>query len=92
MSTDHETWVVDRFERDVAVLVSDDERTAQVLRSELPEGMRPGVVLRVPRGGGAALLWSKAVVDEEATSERLEESGRILGELKKRDPGGDVAL
>jgi hypothetical protein len=92
MSTDSETWVVDRFEAQVAVLVSDSGDVVETERSLLPPGSRVGAVLRVARGADGDIEWAGAVVDEEATRERLAESKAILEELRKRDPGGDIAL
>lgn len=92
MSTDADTWVVDRFEGDVVVLVSDAGQVAQTERVALPHSAKEGTVLRVPRGQGGTIRWSEACVDDEATEERLAEAERVLRELRKRDPGGDVAL
>lgn len=92
MSPDVERWVVDRLEGRVAVLVSDDGSSAEVDRARLPEGAAEGTVVRVTRDDVGEIRWSEAVVDEEATTARLDEAREILGELKKRDPGGDVVL
>ena len=92
MSTEAETWVVDRFEGDIAVLVADSGEVVEAARRLLPRGSRVGVVLRVPRGGDRGLSWGEAVVDDEATRGRRGEAEGILKELRQRDPGGDVAL
>ena len=92
MSTDAELWVVDRTEGGVAVLVSDDGEVVEVERGALPRGSQAGAVLRVRRGADGQLGWSGGVVDEVATVERRAEAERILEELRKRDPGGDMAL
>lgn len=92
MSTEAELWVVDRFEGDVAVLVSDRGETLEVERALLPPDSRVGVVLRVPYGRDGAPVWSESSADQQATDERHAEAERILDELRKRDPGGDVAL
>jgi hypothetical protein len=92
MSTDVRTLVVDRIEGGVAVLVTDAGETVEVGRELLPRGAREGVVVQVPRGADGLYEWSRAVLDEEATRERRGEAEEILRELRKRDPGGDVAL
>ncbi len=92
MSTEAETWVVDRFEGGLAVLVSDAGEIAQAERATLPHGAKEGTALRAPRGEDGRVRWSEAWVDDEATKERLAEAERILKELRKRDPGGDVSL
>jgi hypothetical protein len=92
MSTDVELWVVDRVEGGVGVLVGDDGEALEVVWSILPRGTVAGVVLRVGRGGDGALEWAGAPGDEAATRERRAEAERILAELRKRDPGGDVTL
>ena len=92
MSTELETLVVDFVEGDVAVLTTEDGHAVQVARKLLPAGAEPGVVVRVPRGDAGPFEWEGAVVDEEATRARRAEAEGILRELRKRDPGGDVAL
>ena len=92
MSTDLETLVVDRIEGDVAVLVSDEGEVLELERGLLPHGAKAGVVVRAPRGDDGSFDWARAGVDEEATRERRREAEEILRELRKRDPGGDVAL
>jgi len=49
-------------------------------------------VLRVSRDADGELEWGEGSVDDEATRERRAEAEGILEELRKRDPGGDVAL
>jgi hypothetical protein len=92
MSTDSETWVVDRFEAHLAVLVSDGGDVVEAARSLLPPGSRVGAVLRAARDADGDFEWAEAVVDEEATRERLAEAKAILEQLRKRDPGGDIGL
>lgn len=92
MSAEVERFVVDRFERGIAVLVSDDGGTIEVDRTVLPARAEPGHVLRVARHGEGEIRWRDAVVDEEATAERLSEAEEIIEELRGRDPGGDVVL
>jgi hypothetical protein len=92
MSTDFETWVVDRFEADLAVIVSDSGAGAEVARAQLPPGCEVGTVLRVRRRADEVIHWAEATVDEEATRERRAEAEAILEELRERDPGGDIAM
>ena len=92
MSTDTEYLVLNRYEAEIAVLVSDDGGVIEVDRSQLPAGTKPGTVLRVTRDEAGELLWGEAQIDVEATAKRLEEAEAILRELRKRDPGGDIVL
>ena len=92
------TWVVDRIEGRTLVLVEDASgRTAEVDRESVARewkgtAAREGTVLRVPVGADGTPRWADAVLDEEARRARLDEAERVLGELKERDPGGDVVL
>ena len=92
MSTEPEYIVLDRYESEIAVLVSDDGGVIEVDRSQLPNGAKPGMVLRVTRDETGELLWGNAQIDVEATAKRLEEAESLLGALRKRDPGGDIVL
>ena len=76
----------------MAVLVDDGERSFDVDVQLLPPGIREGTVLRVPVREAQSLEWRSAIVDEEEFARRAKEAARILTELKKRDPGGDVRL
>lgn len=85
-------WVVDRFEGSLAVLIrDDDEREADVQLAKLPHGVRPGTVLRVPEPEGEP-RWGAATVDEDLRKARLREAEKTLDRLRRRDPGGDIAL
>jgi len=92
MSIERQSFVIDRFEGHRAVLVADDSSTFEVDRALLPEGARPGAVIRVVREGPKQMRWEDAIVDEEATAERAAEAAALLRRLKRRDPGGDVSL
>lgn len=90
--SDRDVWTVDRVESGVAVLVRDDgERVVEAPLFELPAGTREGSVLRAPDREGRP-AWRAARLDEELRRRRLDEAERILRRLKRRDPGGDVAL
>lgn len=87
-----DTWTVDRVEAGVAVLIRDTgEQVTEVPLSGLPAGTREGSVLRVADAEGRP-DWPSAVLDEELRQARLDEAGRILQRLRRRDPGGDVVL
>ena len=51
-----------------------------------------GAVLRVPVAPDGRPIWAEAVLDEAERRARIEEAERALDELKRRDPGGDIAL
>ncbi len=85
-------YAVDRLERDVAVLVSDKGETIEMPRLELPTGVREGSVLRVRFGAQNLPDWSSAVIDKEEEERRLREARRLLDEMKRTDPGGDITL
>ena len=92
MSESERTWVVDRIEGEVAVLVADDDQeTLDMPLNVLPRGVRGGTVLKVPESKGHP-LWVSAVLDEELRLKRLGQAETTLDELKNRDPGGDIVL
>lgn len=63
-----------------------------VAPTERAAGISEGSVLRVPLGRDGAPVWADAVVDEAVRRARIEEAERLLDELKRRDPGGDIAV
>ena len=85
-------YAVDRLEGAVAVLVSDSGATVQMPRVELPTGIREGAVLRVRFGAQNLPDWSSAVIDKQEEERRLREAKRLLDEMKRSDPGGDIKL
>ena len=92
MSESERTWVVDRIEGEVAVLVADDDQEIlDMPLNVLPRGLREGAVLKVPESKGHP-LWGSAMLDEELRLKRLRQAETILDELKNRDPGGDIVL
>ena len=92
MSESERTWVVDRIEGEVAVLVADDDQEIlDMPLNVLPRGLREGTVLRVTESNGHP-LWVSATLDEESRLRRLREAETALDELKNRDPGGDIVL
>ena len=75
---------VDRFEGDqkeIAVLVGDDDLTLNVPRTFLPEGIRPGEVV--------TLAFKR---DPTATKRLNAETKKLQDELDASDPGGDLKL
>jgi hypothetical protein len=83
---------VDRFEGSTAVVVADDGATYEVARSRLPRASREGSVLSVPLGEGARPQWERARLDAAETERRRSEGRELLRDLRRRDPGGDLAL
>lgn len=94
MSEQRATFVVDRIEGKMAVLVADaDERQIDVPRTALPkDARREGTVLRVQLDKTGQLDWSTAEVDRAEEQRRLEEARQRLDKLKASDPGGDISL
>jgi DUF3006 family protein len=85
-------YAVDRLEQGIAVLVSDSGATMQMPRVELPRGLREGAVLRVRFGAQNLPDWSSAVIDKKEEERRLREANKLLDEMKRSDPGGDITL
>jgi hypothetical protein len=85
-------YAVDRIEGTVAVLVADDGTTAEVPRSALPTRLREGSVLRVRLGANGRPDWSSAEIDKDEEERRLKEANKMLDEMKRSDPGGDITL
>jgi hypothetical protein len=75
------TLSVDRFEGELAVLLTDDGQQIDFPRALLPKGTKAGEVLSfdIKRDPGA-------------TRKLKDESRSLQNELKKRDPEGDVEL
>ena len=94
MSDAERIYVIDRFEGPVAVLVPDVEHLPDenVPRSSLPPSASEGDVIRVPLSAEGTPSWYAAAIDPELRRVRLEEARERLDRLKKRDPGGDIAL
>ena len=91
-----EVWVVDSIEDGVAVLVEagDTEELAVIEMAAELLGVSAveGAVLVVPLGDVGEPMWDQAQRDREAEEELEAEAERVIDELKKRDPGGDVVL
>ena len=92
MSDTERIWVVDRIEREAAVLVADEnQEMLDIALDILPDGLREGSVLKVAEAMDGP-LWASASLDEESKLERLREAEEVLDELRQRDPGGDIVL
>ena len=92
MSTDSEHFAIDRIDGSTAVLVDDAGQTVKVSLQELPDGAHPGSVISAMRNESGEIEWDSAELDEEETESRLAKARSIIDELRKRDPGGDIAL
>lgn len=79
-----EHYTVDRIEGKTAVLTGPKGEVKNLPLGSLPAGTSAGSVLR--REGKAF------VHDDEERERRMSEAGKTLRKLRKRDPGGDVAL
>jgi hypothetical protein len=81
------TFVVDRIEESLAVLIPENKAREEVISlSLLPRGTREGSVIRVDAGAGAA--WRTARLDEARCRELEERAEQGLRKLRRRDPGG----
>ena len=85
-------YVVDRIEGSVAVLVTDDGQTSNVTLGQLPVRIREGTVLSVRVEDDGRPSWHDTVIDDRERVKREREAEGVLERLRKRDPGGDVAL
>ena len=70
---------IDRFEGDLAVLVTDDGRSISWPRDLLPEGARAGEVLSL-----------KMTRDRRGTADVARKARAVRDDLGKTDPGGDI--
>ena len=85
-------YTVDRIRRGRAILVGDAGDESKVVLGDLPAALTEGDVLRVPLDEEGTLDWAAARIDTEETERRRREAQRILQELRRRDPGGDIEL
>jgi hypothetical protein len=90
------TWryfAVDRLEKRIAVLLADDGTPYDMPVGGLPvKRLREGDVLKVEMSEDGSPDWTSATRDSEEKKRRGAEAEKILNELKKRDPGGDIVL
>jgi hypothetical protein len=85
-------YAVDRIQHRTAVLVDDGGHYVLVPCSRLPRELKESDVLRVPVDDANTPDWGRAEIDEEEGERRRGEAGRVIEELERRDPGGDVKL
>lgn len=72
---------IDRYEGDLAVLVTDDGRQINVPTDLLPDGCKAGDLLNV------------TIERDPGATKKLKAATRaVQAKLKKRDPGGDIKL
>lgn len=85
-------YTVDRVRKGRAILIGDAGDELDVVLGDLPAALAEGAVLRVPLNNDGALDWAAARIDTEETERRRREAQRIIEELRRRDPGGDIEL
>jgi hypothetical protein len=83
-----EVWIVDRFEGEYAVVERALHEKLHVPRALLPAGVREGDALRVTVSAGGEEVRLAIARDARETKQRATEARRILGDLKKQNPGG----
>jgi hypothetical protein len=92
MSDREEIWILDRLEGERAVLERALHETFDLARALLPTGAREGDALRVTIRTTDGESRLSMVRDKEETRRRAAEAARILRDLERGDPGGDVKL
>lgn len=92
MSDRRETWIVDRFESDLAVLERALHATLTLPRSLLPAGTCEGDVLRVAADASDDESRLTIARDAEETRRRAAAARAQLEQLRRPDTGGDVKL
>lgn len=91
MSTER-TYVVDRIEGELVVLVDDETDEKVNLDSwELP-AVDEGTVLAVELDNNGKPKWGAVTILAEETARRKKAGDSHIEDLKKRDPGGDITL
>lgn len=87
-----ELWIVDRLEGDRVVVERALHETLVLPRTLLPAGVREGDALRVAVTAAAGESRLVVTRDEAETRRRAADAQRLQGELRSRDPGGDLKL
>lgn len=90
--TTERLYAVDQVRGRTATLIDDEEHRILVPTSRLPRDLKEGNVLRVPVDAAGTPDWGWARIDQAEALRRKKEARDVLGELKERDPGGDVDL
>ncbi len=84
------TYVVDRIEGELVVLVEDESGEKVNLDSwELPP-VDEGTVLAVKLDNNGKTQWGSVSVLEDETERRKNMGKERIEELKRRDPGSDI--
>ena len=83
-------YTVDRIRKGRAILVGDAGDELVVELADLAAEVTEGAVMRVPLDEEGARDWAASCVDREETERRRVEAERIIDELRRRDPGGDI--
>lgn len=84
MTNPTETWIIDRFEGDRAVVERELHDTFAWPRAFLPPGIQEGDVLRVAASGGGPATHLTITRDEAATAGRRAEARAALDALRRR--------
>lgn len=93
MGGTEQVFVVDRKEGKYLWLIRDDDATAvRILASDLNFRVEDGACLWVMVDQAGEPDWASARLDRALEEQRLKEARERLERLRKRDPGGDVAL
>ncbi len=85
-------YTVDRIRKGRAILIGDAGDELDVVLDDLPAALTEGAALRVPLDKEGAQDWAAARIDTGETERRRREAQRIIDELRRRDPGGDIEL
>ncbi len=89
MSTE-QIFVVDRVEGVTAILIDERQQQVAVPVTLLPSGVAEGLTLHVVVDDTGKPNWGAArLVDAKDRKQDIE---RLLDELRRRDPGGDITL
>ena len=89
---DHHQLSIDRYEGDLAVVEVDGRGFVDLPRWLLPAGARADDVLAATVDAGPERATITIARDAAATARARDAARAAVERLKRRDPGGDVAL
>ena len=89
---DHHQLIIDRYEGDLAVVEVDGRGFVDLPRWLLPAGARADDVLAATVDAGPERATITIARDAAATARARDTARAAVERLKRRDPGGDVAL
>jgi len=89
---DHHQLIIDRYEGDLAVVEVDGRGFVDLPRWLLPAGARADDVLAATVDAGPERATITIARDAAATARARDAARAAVERLKRRDPGGDVAL